>query len=99
MSKLEEKLEVKDCELIELRSQVGGLEVQCLKIELTEVTVRLEERDKQLMEWKSITDGLIKNNASFDEFKQQMRNMSALASVNPSPQQSYIHSQDGSAHP
>jgi hypothetical protein len=41
MSKLEEKLETKDCELIQLRSQVGGLEVQCLKIELTEVAVRL----------------------------------------------------------
>lgn len=48
VNKLEEKLEVKDCELIQLRSQVGGLEVQCLKIELAEVKVRLEERDKQL---------------------------------------------------
>lgn len=51
------------------------------------------------MEWKAVADGLIKNNASFDEFKQQMRNMSALASVNPSPRQSCIHSQDGSAYP
>ena len=38
------------------------------------------------MEWKIIADGLAKNNASFDEFKQQMRNISALASINPSPQ-------------
>ena len=58
MIKLEEKLEAKDCELIQLRNQT------------TEVTVRLEERDKQLMEWKIIAEGLIKNNASFDEFKQ-----------------------------
>ena len=43
---MDKKLEVKDSELIKLRSQVGGLEVQCLKIELVEVTVRLDERDK-----------------------------------------------------
>lgn len=48
---------------------MGGLEVQCLKIKLAEATVRLDERDKQLSEWKIIADGLIKNNASFDEFK------------------------------
>ena len=44
--KFEEKLEAKECELIKLRSQVGGLEVQYLKIELAEVKVRLDERDK-----------------------------------------------------
>ena len=37
------------------------------------------------MEWKNVAGDLIKNNASFDEFKQQMRNMSARASVIPSP--------------
>ena len=46
VNKLDEKLETRDQELIQLRSQVGGLEVQCLKIELAEVTVRLDERDK-----------------------------------------------------
>jgi hypothetical protein len=51
------------------------------------------------MEWKIIADGLIKNNASFDEFKQQMRNISALVSANQTPQQSFVHSQDGSAYP
>ena len=56
ISKLEEKLEVKDHELIHLRSQVGGSEVQCLKIQLAEITVRLNERDKQLAEWKNIAD-------------------------------------------
>ena len=45
-SKLEEKLEIKEAELIKLRSQVGGVEVQELKVELAKVCVRLEERDK-----------------------------------------------------
>ena len=31
---------------------MGGPEVQCLKIKLTEVVVRLDERDKQLVEVK-----------------------------------------------
>jgi tetrahydromethanopterin S-methyltransferase subunit G len=46
VSRLEEKLETKDCEIVRLKGMTGGLEVQILKIELTEVTVRLEERDK-----------------------------------------------------
>lgn len=52
VNKLEAKLEAKDFELIQLKSQIDVSEVQCLKIELTEVIVRLEERDKQLIEVK-----------------------------------------------
>jgi hypothetical protein len=45
-TKLEEKLEAKDSELIKLRSRINGLDVQDLKIELAEVRVRIDERDK-----------------------------------------------------
>ena len=48
----------------------------------------LTERDKQLSEWKILADSLIKNNASFDEFKQKLKNISAAASAVSSPQAS-----------
>ena len=41
-----------------------------MKVKLGEMRATLTERDKQLGEWKALADGLIKNNASFDEFKQ-----------------------------
>ena len=47
-TKLEEKLEAKDSEIIRLKGLTGGLEVQELKVELAQVKVRLEERDKEL---------------------------------------------------
>ena len=45
----------------------------------------LKERDNQLDEWKTLADNLIKNNASFDEFKQKMKNLSVVTSATPSP--------------
>ena len=56
-----------------------------LKIKLAEMRATLTERDKQLDEWKVLADSLIKNNASFDEFKQKMKNLSFVTSVTPSP--------------
>ena len=41
----------------------------------------LTERDKQLSEWKALANSLIKNNASFDEFKQKMKNLSVATSA------------------
>jgi hypothetical protein len=38
-----------------------------------------------LTEWKTIVDGLIKNNASFEEFKAKIKILSAYTSVAPSP--------------
>jgi len=56
-----------------------------LKVKLGETRATLTERDKQLGEWKTLADSLIRNNASFDEFKQKMKNLSFVTSVEPSP--------------
>lgn len=74
---------------------MGGLEVQRLKIELTEVTVRLEERNKQLVEvkeqlkeWTDTANKLINSKADFEEWKKKFTHMSVPNSVVPSPDQS-----------
>jgi hypothetical protein len=71
--------------LFKFKRLPAGQDVVDLKVELAEVKTTLKERDKQLGEWKIIADGLIKNNASFDEFKQNMRMFSAQVSIDPSP--------------
>jgi hypothetical protein len=40
-----------------------------LKIELTEAKVRLDERDKQLEEWKGVADKLMKSKADFEQWR------------------------------
>lgn len=69
---------------------MGGLEVQDLKIELTEVKVRLEERDKQLLEikeqlkgWTDTANKLINSRADFDEWKTKFKKMSTTSSIEP----------------
>lgn len=56
-----------------------------LKVKLGELRATLTEKDKQLGEWKALADTLVKNNAGFDEFKQKMKNLSAVTSAIPSP--------------
>jgi hypothetical protein len=47
-----------------------------------------------VVEWKLIADDLIKNNASFEEFEQKMKNISAQASVYASPSSSPNHQEE-----
>jgi hypothetical protein len=47
-----------------------------------------------LSEWQTLANELMSKNASFEEFKTKMRNLSAYASVNPSPVSSPVHTEN-----
>ena len=64
-----------------------------LKIEAVQVKVRLEERDKQLVEvkeqlkgWIDTANKLINGRADFEEWKKEFKRMSTVNSVAHTPQ-------------
>jgi hypothetical protein len=60
--------------------------------ELTEVKVRLDERDKQLMEWKAVADKLMKSKATFEKWKKEMEVLSVRSSANNSQHETPVQS-------